>query len=160
MRERAALKAAMGMHGEYLIHDEAGEPLDKVPEVSRRGRAFPVWAVLKALGRDGVAELVDRLCRHAAGLADGLAELPGAEVCNDVVFTQVCASFGDDRRTRGVVDAMLADGTAWMTGSVWHGRAVLRISVSNWSTTEDDVRRSLEALAKAVAATGSEQEAE
>ena len=154
VRERAAVKAAMGMQGDYLIHDEAGEPLDKVPEVSRRGRAFPVWAVLKSLGREGVAELVDRLCRHAAVFAAGLADLPGAELCNDVVFTQVCASFGDDRRTRGVVDAMLADGTAWMTGSVWHGRAVLRISVSNWSTTDDDVRRSLEALAKAAAATG------
>jgi glutamate/tyrosine decarboxylase-like PLP-dependent enzyme len=159
VRDRVALKAAMGMHGDYLIHDEAGEPFDKVPEVSRRGRAFPVWAVLKALGRDGVADLVDRLCRHATAFADGLAELPEAQICNDVVFTQVCASFGDDRRTRAVVDAMLADGTAWMTGSVWHGRAVLRISVSNWSTTDDDVRRSLDALAKAVAATGAGREA-
>ncbi len=160
VRDRVALKAAMGMHGDYLIHDEAGEPLDKVPEVSRRGRAFPVWAVLKALGRDGVAALVDGLCRHATAFADGLAELPEAQVCNDVVFTQVCASFGDDRRTKAVVDAMLADGTAWMTGSLWHGRAVLRISVSNWSTTEDDVRRSLDALAKAVATTGAGREAE
>ena len=160
VRDRVALKAAMGMHGDYLIHDEAGEPLDKVPEVSRRGRAFPVWAVLKALGRDGVAALVDGLCRHATTFADGLAELPEAQVCNDVVFTQVCASFGDDRRTKAVVDAMLADGTAWMTGSLWHGRAVLRISVSNWSTTDDDVRRSLDALAKAVATTGAGREAE
>ena len=78
-------------------------------------------------------------------------------VLNDVVFTQVCASFGSDRRTRAVVEAMLADGTAWMTGSVWHDRAVLRISVSNWSTTEADVRRSLDALAGAVAATPEEE---
>ena len=154
VRDRAALKAAMGMHGDYLIHDEAGEPLDKVPEVSRRARAFPVWAVLRALGRGGVAEMVDRLCSHAAAFAAGLAELPDAEVLNDVVFTQVCASFGGDERTRRVVDAVLEDGTAWMSGSVWHGRAILRISVSNWSTTDDDVRRSLDALAKAVAATG------
>jgi glutamate/tyrosine decarboxylase-like PLP-dependent enzyme len=141
----------MGMHGEYLIHDELGEPLDKVPEISRRGRALPVWAVLRALGRSGVAELVDRLCRHARAFAEGAAGIPGAEVLNDVVFTQVCVSFGDDDRTRRVLDAMMADGTAWMTGSRWQGRAVLRISVSNWSTTEDDVRRSLEALRSAAA---------
>jgi glutamate/tyrosine decarboxylase-like PLP-dependent enzyme len=154
VRDRAALKAAMGMHGDYLIHDDAGEPLDKVPEVSRRGRAFPVWAVLRSLGRDGVAALVDRLCAHAAAFAEGLAGLPGAVVLNDVVFTQVCASFGSDERTRAVVEAMLADGTAWMTGSMWHGQAVLRISVSNWSTSEGDVRRSLEALGRALTTVG------
>jgi len=157
VRDRVALKASMGMHGDYLIHDEAGEPLDKVPEVSRRARAFPVWAVLRALGRDGVADLVDRLCGHAKTFADGLGRLPGVEVLNDVVFTQVCASFGSDGRTRAVVEAMLADGTAWMTGSVWHDRAVLRISVSNWSTTDADVRRSLDALAAVVAATREEE---
>ncbi len=138
------------MHGDYLIHDEAGEPLDKVPEISRRARAVPVWAVLRALGRSGVGDLVDRLCRHAAAFASGIAALPGAEVLNDVCFTQVCVSFGSDERTRAVVDGMLADGTAWMTGSLWHGRAVLRISVSNWSTTDDDVRRSLAALTAVV----------
>ena len=92
VRDPGALKAAMGMQGAYLIHDAAGEPLDKVPEVSRRARVFPVWAVLRALGRDGVAALVDRLCAHAAAFADGLAELPDAVVRNDVVFTQVCAA--------------------------------------------------------------------
>ncbi len=151
VREPAALRASMGMHGEYLIHDELGEPLDKVPEISRRGRALPVWAVLRALGRSGVAELVDRLCGHARAFAEGAAGIPGAEVLNDVVFTQVCVSFGDDDRTRRVLDAMMADGTAWMTGSRWPGRAELRISVSNWSTTEDAVRRSLDALRRAAA---------
>jgi glutamate/tyrosine decarboxylase-like PLP-dependent enzyme len=145
VRDRAALRAAMGMHGDYLIQSEHGDPFDTVPEVSRRGRAFPVWAVLHSLGRSGLADLVEGFARHARTFADGVAEL-GGEVLNDVVFTQVCASFGSDERTRAVVEAMLADGTAWMTGSRWHGRAVLRISVSNWSTTDDDVRRSLEAL--------------
>ncbi len=145
VRDRAALRAAMGMHGDYLIQSEQGEPMDTVPEVSRRGRAFTVWAVLHALGRSGVADLVDGFCRHASALADGVREM-GGEVLNDVEFTQVCASFGSDERTRAVVEGMLADGTAWMTGSLWHGRAVLRVSVSNWSTTEDDVRRSLDAL--------------
>lgn len=151
VRDRPALRAAMGMHGDYLIHDAAGEPFDKVPEISRRGRAFPVWAVLRALGRDGVADLVDGFCDHATAFADGIAAIEGARVLNDVVFTQVCASFGDDDRTRAVVDAMLADGTAWTTGSRWHDRAVLRVSVSNWSTTGDDVRAALDALGRAAA---------
>ncbi len=151
VRDRAALRAAMGMHGDYLIFDAAGEPMDKVPEISRRGRAFPVWAVLRSLGRDGVADLVDGYCEHARAFADGIAAIEGAEVLNDVVFTQVCASFGDDAATRGVVDAMLADGTAWTTGSRWRGRAVLRVSVSNWSTTAADVEASLDALRRAAA---------
>lgn len=151
VRDRPALRAAMGMHGDYLIHDAAGEPFDKVPEISRRGRAFPVWAVLRALGRDGVADLVDGFCDHATAFADGIAAIEGARVLNDVVFTQVCASFGDDDRTRAVVEAMLADGTAWTTGSRWHDRAVLRVSVSNWSTTGDDVRAALDALGRAAA---------
>ena len=151
VRDRAALRAAMGMHGDYLIHDAAGEPFDKVPEISRRGRAFPVWAVLRSLGRDGVAALVDGFCDHARTFADGIAAIEGAEVLNDVVFTQVCATFGDDDRTRAVVDGTLADGTAWTTGSRWRGRAVLRVSVSNWSTTREDVLASLDALRRAAA---------
>jgi len=150
VRDAAALRAAMGMHGAYLIHDELGEPFDKVPEISRRGRAFPVWAVLRSLGRSGVAELVERLCRHASTFAEGLDAMAEATVLNDVDFTQVCATFGTDERTEEVVRRLLADGTAWMTGSTWHGRSLLRISVSNWSTTGDDVERSLEAVRQAV----------
>ena len=150
VRDAAALRAAMGMHGAYLIHDELGEPFDKVPEISRRGRAFPVWAVLRSLGRSGVAELVERLCRHASTFAAGLDGIAGAAVLNDVEFTQVCATFGTDQRTEEVVRRLLADGTAWMTGSTWHDQSVLRISVSNWSTTENDVERSLDAVRKAV----------
>ena len=150
VRDAAALRASMGMRGAYLILDEAGEPFDKVPEISRRGRAFPVWAVLRALGRSGVAELVERLCRHAAIFAAGLGDLEGATVLNDVDFTQVCVTFGTDDDTEEVVRRLLADGTAWMSGSTWRGRSVLRISVSNWSTTEDDVERSLDAVRKAV----------
>jgi glutamate/tyrosine decarboxylase-like PLP-dependent enzyme len=152
VRDPAALKAAMGMHGDYLIQDAAGDPMERVPELSRRARSVPVYAVLAALGRRGVADLVERLAGHAAAFARGIAELPGAEVLNDVVFTQVCVAFGSDERTRQVVDRLLADGEAWMSGSVWRGRAVLRISVSNWSTTEGDVRRSLRAVARAASA--------
>ena len=152
VRDVAALRAAMGMHGAYLIHDEKGEPLDRVPEISRRGRAFTVWAVLRSLGRSGVSDLVDRLCRHAAAFAEGLRNIPGTTVLNDVVFTQVCVSFGDDARTQEVVRRVLEDGTAWMSGSTWHDRSVLRISVSNWSTTDEDVARSLEAVRRVVTA--------
>jgi glutamate/tyrosine decarboxylase-like PLP-dependent enzyme len=151
VRDPAAVKAAMGMHGDYLIHDVAGEPFDKVPEISRRARAIPVWAVLRSLGSSGVADLVERLARHASAFAAGLAAIPGVEVLNDVVFTQVCASFGSDERTEEVVRRMLADGTAWMTGSRWHGRSVLRISVSSWATTEHDVAVSLDAVRRVVA---------
>jgi glutamate/tyrosine decarboxylase-like PLP-dependent enzyme len=147
--DREALRSAMGMHGDYFIHDAAGDPLETVPEVSRRARAIPVWAVLRALGRDGVAALVERLCAHAAAFAEGISAIDGARIVNDVVFTQVCATFGTDDRTVAVTRALLADGTAWMSGSRWHDEAVLRVSVSNWSTTSDDVARSLDALRRA-----------
>jgi glutamate/tyrosine decarboxylase-like PLP-dependent enzyme len=149
VRDPAAVRAAMGMHGDYLIQDEAGDPFEKVPELSRRARSIPVWAVLAALGRQGVADLVEGMAGHAATFAREIALIPGAEVLNDPVFTQVCVSFGDDDRTRDVGARLLEEGEAWMSGSVWQGRAVLRISVSNWSTTESDVGRSLRALERA-----------
>jgi glutamate/tyrosine decarboxylase-like PLP-dependent enzyme len=146
VRDPAAMRAAMSMRGPYLIQDAAGDPFEKVPELSRRGRAFTVWAVLRSLGRSGVEELVDRMAGHARTFAEGIAAIEGATVLNDVAFTQVCAAFGDDSVTLDVVRRMLADGTAWTSGSVWQGRAVLRISVSNWSTTDDDVARTLDVL--------------
>ena len=150
VRDEAAMRAAMGMQGDYLIRSGELEPLDKVPESSRRARALPVWAVLRSLGRRGVAEMVEGFCTHAQRFAEGVRTIPDAEVLNDVVFTQVCVSFGSDERTLAVVEAMLRDGTAWTTGSRWRDRAVLRISVSNWSTTDDDVERTLAALRRAV----------
>jgi glutamate/tyrosine decarboxylase-like PLP-dependent enzyme len=152
--DAVALRTAMSMHGDYLIQSDAGDPFEKVPELSRRGRAIPVWAVLRALGRTGIEELVDGFCRHATAFAEALSSIEGADVLNDVVFTQVCATFGSDERTQEVVRGILADGTAWMSGSRWHGRAVLRISVSNWATTDDDVRRSIEALRRVAAGAG------
>lgn len=149
VRDPPALRAAMGLRGDYLIQHELGDPIDKVPELSRRGRAFPVWAALRSLGRRGVADLVERLCRHASAFATGIAALDGATVLNDVVFTQVCAAFGDDARTERVLTRLLDDGTTWISGSTWHGRRVMRISVSNWSTTDDDVTRALDAIRRA-----------
>ncbi|MFD0141367.1 MULTISPECIES: pyridoxal phosphate-dependent decarboxylase family protein [unclassified Streptomyces] len=149
VRDPSALRAAMGLRGDYLIQHELGDPIDKVPELSRRGRAFPVWAALRSLGRSGVADLVERLCRHATAFADGIAGIDGATVLNDVVFTQVCAEFGDDARTERVLARLLDDGTTWISGSTWHGRRIMRISVSNWSTTDDDVTRALDAIRRA-----------
>lgn len=151
VRDPFAVRAAMGLHGDYLIQDEHGDPIDKVPELSRRGRAFTVWAALRSLGRAGVADLVERLARHASSFAAGIAGIDGASVLNDVVFTQVCAEFGSDERTEQVLTRLLDDGTAWISGSTWHGRRVMRISVSNWSTTDDDVTRTLDAIRRASA---------
>ncbi|MFG2295807.1 pyridoxal phosphate-dependent decarboxylase family protein [Streptomyces sp. NPDC048603] len=151
VRDPAVLRAAMGLHGDYLILDERGDPSDKVPELSRRGRAFTVWAALRSLGRSGVAGLVERLCGHACAFAAGIAAIDGARVLNEVVFTQVCADFGDDARSDRVIARLLEDGTTWISGSVWHGRRVMRISVSNWSTTGEDVSRTLAAIRHAAA---------
>jgi glutamate/tyrosine decarboxylase-like PLP-dependent enzyme len=152
--DRNALRAAMTMGAmDYFITDAAGDSCDTVPESSRRARAIPVWALLRSLGRQGVADLVDGFCRHAQAFASGIEAIDGAQVENDVVFSQVSVSFGSDERTQEVTARLMADGTAWMTGSRWRGKAVLRISVSNWSTTDEDVARSLAALRKA-AATG------
>jgi glutamate/tyrosine decarboxylase-like PLP-dependent enzyme len=149
----APLRAALGVHASYLVNADVGrgDPLERVPELSRRARGVPVWAALRSLGRSGVADLVERLAGHARSIATGLAGVDGAEVLNDVVFTQVCASFGDDARTRDVTARLLQDGTAWMSGSRWHDRDVLRVSVSNWSTDDDDVAASVDAVRRAAA---------
>ncbi len=146
-----ALYAAMGVHAAYLIQDERPDPFSTVPEFSRRARGFTVWAALRSLGRRGVAEMVERFCAHACRFAIGLSEMDGVRVVNDVVFTQVCVSFGPDEVTREVATRLLKDGTAWMTPSTWHGQAVLRISVSNWRTTDHDVDRTLAAVRRVLA---------
>jgi glutamate/tyrosine decarboxylase-like PLP-dependent enzyme len=150
-----AAQSAFTLHTSYLIRDDAGvaDPMDRVPELSRRARGVPVWAALRALGRSGAVSLVEGLASHARALAEGLSSIPGAEVLNDVVFTQVCVSFGSDERTRAVTQTLIDDGVVWMSGSRWAGRDVLRISVSNWSTDASDVAVSLDAVARAVADT-------
>jgi glutamate/tyrosine decarboxylase-like PLP-dependent enzyme len=148
-----AVRDAMGMQTSYLMHDEGpGDPLDRVPELSRRARGIPVWAALRSLGRNGVADLVDRLARHARTVAANIATVDGAEILNDVVFTQVCAAFGTDDRTRAVTANLLADGTTWMSGSRWRDREVLRVSMSNWSTDDADIAASVDAIRRSVAA--------
>ncbi len=153
--DRAAMRSALGMTASYLITDNSGpgDPQQKVPELSRRARGVPVWAALRSLGRVGVAGLVEGLAAHARALADGIAAIDGAGVVNDVDYTQVCVTFGDDTRTRAVTAQLIADGTVWMSGSRWHDQDVLRVSVSNWSTDDEDVRRSVDAVRRAASAT-------
>jgi glutamate/tyrosine decarboxylase-like PLP-dependent enzyme len=148
-RDRAAHRASLGTTASYLQPSADGDhdPFELVPEWSRRARGFPAYAALRSLGRRGVAELVERCCALASSMAAGLAQEPGIEVVNEVCLNQVLVRFGDDDAlTRAVVARVQQDGVAWLGGSVWQGRAVMRISVSSHATTEEDARRSVEAI--------------
>lgn len=148
-------RAAMAARAEYLIQDPdaARDEVDWTPEFSRRARGFAVYAALRSLGRSGVAELVERCCARARQFAAEIVALPGCEVLNDVVLNQVLFRFRDDETTNGVLAAVQSSGEAWMSGTTWDGRAAIRLSVSNWRTSEDDVARAVAAFESAVAAT-------
>jgi glutamate/tyrosine decarboxylase-like PLP-dependent enzyme len=152
------VRSALGAHTSYFVQDDHGpaDPFEKVPELSRRARGVPVWAALRSLGRSGTIALVDGLVDNARALAAGLSRIPGVEVLNDVVFTQICLGFGDDETTRRVIARLIADGRVWMSGSRWLGRDILRISVSNWSTDARDVEESIAAVRDALAAVQSD----
>ena len=146
----AALRAAMGVSASYLPGAQGREPLEHVPEMSRRARAVPVYASLRQLGRDGLVAVVERNCALARRAAAGLEALDGAQVLNDVVLNQVLVRFDDDdEATRAAIAAVQRGGEAWLGGTVWEGRAAARISVSNWSTSEEDVDRLVAAFAAA-----------
>jgi glutamate/tyrosine decarboxylase-like PLP-dependent enzyme len=144
--------AAVSYTAAYLVGSGGAVvgPSDVSLESSRRARGFATWAALRQLGRDGVADLVERSCRLARRFADALAA-GGADIANDVVLNQVLVGFGDDARTDRVVEAVQRDGTCWMGGTTWRGRRLMRISVSNWSTTEADVDRSVAAILRLAA---------
>ena len=142
-------RAAMTSAAAYLIQTSGAErdAVDWVPEFSRRARGVPVYATLRALGRDGVEDLVDRCCARARQISELLAAARGVRILNDVVLNQVLVRFGDDDDvTRAVVTAVQDEGTCWLSGTTWHGQAAMRISVSNWTTSEDDATRSAEAI--------------
>ncbi len=146
-------RAAMTISAAYLAQTEGRErdPFDWVPEFSRRARGFTVWAALRSLGRSGVEDLVERCCALARRFAERLGSEPGVEILNEVVLNQVLVRFsspgGDaDALTRDVISRVQADGTCWLGGTTWHGKAAMRISVSNWSTTEGDVDASAAAI--------------
>ena len=154
-----AHRSAMTLAASYLIEVGAAarEPHLWVPESSRRGRGFAIYAALKSLGRRGVEALVDRCCDYAVRIAERLRGTPGVTILNDVVLNQVLVRVeppdgGDaDAFTQAVIDRVQADGTCYLSGAVWHDMRVIRISISNWSTTADDMDRSADAILRAVA---------
>ena len=147
-------RAALSVHADYLIQSsDRRDPMDWTPEFSRRARTFAVYAALRSLGRSGIAEMIERCCANARRFAEKLGSEPGIEISNDVVLNQVLVTFGSDDRTRAVVEAVQEDGTCWLSGSVWHGRGVMRISVSNWATTAEDVDRSVDAILRCARST-------
>jgi glutamate/tyrosine decarboxylase-like PLP-dependent enzyme len=148
-----AHRAAMSVTASYLVHtadEKRRDPVDWTPEFSRRARGFAVYAAIRSLGRNGIAELVERCCSHARRFAAALEE-GGATILNDVVLNQVLVRFGDGDRTREVIERVQLDGTCWLSGTDWLGEHAMRISVSNWRTTEEDVDRSVASILAAAA---------
>ena len=146
-RDPQYLQAAMASNAAYLIQDAAREPYHYTPEMSRRTRGVEIWAALRALGRAGLADLIERNCQSATRFAAGL-RAAGYEILNEVSLNQVMVSFGDNETTRRVVAAVQQEGTCWAGGTTWRGRAAMRISVSSWATTAADVEASLAAIVR------------
>jgi glutamate/tyrosine decarboxylase-like PLP-dependent enzyme len=159
--DSAAHRATMSYRGAYLTHSEdARDQMDWNPEWSRRARGFPTYAAIRELGRDGIAALIDRCCRHASELVDALGQLPHTDVLWRPIINQGLVRFRDprpgasdedhDRRTDEVIARINETGEAFFSGSTWRGRRVMRVSVCNWQTTEEDVRRTAEAVRVAI----------
>ena len=152
VRDPAAHRAAMGIGAAYLppAPGQERDAFEWVPELSRRGRGFVVYAALLELGAEGVAALVDRCCDHARRMAERLAADPRVRIANEVVLNQVLVEVGDAATTAAVIERVQAEGTAWLGGTTFHGRPAMRISISGWSTTADDIDRSADAILRAL----------
>jgi glutamate/tyrosine decarboxylase-like PLP-dependent enzyme len=152
VRDANALRASMAISAEYLpTVAEHRNPSDFTPELSRRARGVDIWAAMRSLGRSGLTEMIERSCRQARRFAEGL-RAEGCEILNDVVLNQVLVSFGDAETTNRVIAEVQAEGTCWAGGTVWQGRTAMRISVSCWATTDEDVERSIEAIVRVATA--------
>ena len=145
VRRAEHLRRACALSAAYLQTAEVREPCHYTPEASRRARGIELWAAMRSLGRDGLRELIERNCRLAKIFGDRLGAA-GFDILNDVVLNQVLVSFGSAEETQRIIAAIQNEGTCWCGGTVWHGRTAMRISVSSWETTEEDVERSLEAI--------------
>lgn len=146
VRDREAIMRAMAVSGSYLLlTDDRRDAINIGPDSSRRARALDVWAALKYLGRSGLSDLVARNCRQAREMADKLRGA-GIEVLNEVVLNQVVVAFGDDARTNRAIARIQELGTCWCGGGTWRKRAVMRISVSCWATTDEDIDRCATAI--------------
>jgi glutamate/tyrosine decarboxylase-like PLP-dependent enzyme len=150
VRDAASLRAAMSLSAAYLPTGTSREPFHYTPESSRRARGIEIWAALLSLGRRGLADLVERNCAMASRVAQALREA-GYEVLNDVVLNQVLVAFGDANTTNRVVAALQADGTCWCGPTVWKGRAAMRVSVSSWATSDEDIANSIGAILRVAA---------
>jgi glutamate/tyrosine decarboxylase-like PLP-dependent enzyme len=143
-------RAAMSVRASYLEQadaDSARDQMDWNPEFSRRARGFPIYAAIRSLGREGIAAMIERCCDHAARFSELLDADPDVEVLNEIVLNQVLVRFrGDDEATHATVRGVQEDGTCWLSGTEWQGRAAMRISVSNWQTSVQDVERSTAAI--------------
>lgn len=147
--DASAQRAAMGSTSAYIPDHDDDLPWgsDWTPEFSRRARGLPLYAVLRSLGRRGVADLIDRCCDHAQYLASRLAEIDGIEVLNEVVLNQVMVRFADDDAiTRAAIEGVQVEGTCWLSGSTFLGKAVMRVSLVGWQTTREDVARAADAI--------------
>jgi glutamate/tyrosine decarboxylase-like PLP-dependent enzyme len=145
VRDPADLRAPFTIAAPYLAVGAEREPSHQTPEGSRRARGVEIWAALRSLGRRGLAGLVENSCRHAERFAHGLRRA-GYTILNEVVSNQVLVTFGDPAVTLAVIEGIQADGTCWCGGTEWQGHTAMRISVSCWATTEEDVNRSLESI--------------
>jgi glutamate/tyrosine decarboxylase-like PLP-dependent enzyme len=154
VRDAAALRAAMSITAAYLPAD-AGKrsPSDYTPELSRRARGVDIWAAVRSLGRAGVEAMIERDCRHAQRFAAGLAAA-GFSILNDVQLNQVLVSFGAPELTQRVIAKVQNDGSCWCGLTVWQGQTAMRISVSSWATTDEDVELSLIAILRAASEVG------
>jgi glutamate/tyrosine decarboxylase-like PLP-dependent enzyme len=148
VRDPLPLRSAMTVSAAYLAPGQRREPSQYSPELSRRARGVELWATLRSLGRSGMAALIDRTCAHAKRFADDLRHA-GYEILNDVVINQVLVSFGGPAITRAVIEEIQRDGTCWCGGTEWQGRTAMRISVSSWATTDEDVAASVAAIRRA-----------
>jgi glutamate/tyrosine decarboxylase-like PLP-dependent enzyme len=153
-KDAEAHRAAMTVSASYLIQDNGAravrDQVDWVPEFSRRARGFAVYAALRSLGRNGLTELVERACDCAQRFAEGVLSLPGVELLNDVVLNQVLFRFATDEETDDVLRRVQDAGDVWMSGTTWDGRRAIRVSVSNWQTTEDEIELALQSFRAAV----------
>ena len=148
VRDADALKAAMAISAEYLpTQSEFRNPCDFTPELSRRARGVEVWAALRTLGREGIAEMIERNCSQARRFAEKLSGA-GFDILNEVVLNQVLVSFGDAEKTTRIIKAIQDEGTCWCGITIWQGRTAMRISVCSWATTDADVDRSIAAIVK------------
>ena len=152
VRESEHLRNAMALSAAYLTPGKGREPWHYTPDASRRARGIELWAAMRSLGRSGLREMIERNCRQARLFAAGFA------VLNDIVLNQVLVSFGSPEETRWVIAGIQSEGTCWCGGTQWHGHTAMRVSVSGWATTDEDVERSVAAIVKIAQAVKADQQ--